>query len=83
MIKRKREQPVGEEVRKTKAEERVREIQACCDTIKRLAGKIINFDDMNIQYDINIHIEPKQLPVIEVKTLLVSKEMLEAVQDNE
>ena len=78
----KRNNTKQEETQKLK-KERVRQIQACCDTIKRLADKIIGFDDMNIQYDINIHIEPKQLPVIEVKTLLASKEMFEAVQDNE
>ncbi|WP_286080633.1 hypothetical protein [Parablautia intestinalis] len=77
MINGKNEEPICVKQHK---EERVMEIRACCETIKRLADKIINFDDMNIQYDINIHIEPKQCPVIEVKTLLASKEMIEAVQ---
>lgn len=77
MVNRKNEEPIYVKQHK---EERIMELQACCETIKRLADKIINFDDMSIQYDINIHIEPKQCPVIEVKTLLASKEMLEAVK---
>lgn len=60
-------------------EERIRHIQACGETIKDIAETIVNSYEYNMGYDINIHIEPRELPVLTVTQSIVSQKMIDSI----
>lgn len=64
-------------------ESRIKQIQACGETIKDLAEKIVNTYEYNVSHDINIHIEPGGLPTLTITQSILSEKIVGVLRDEE